>query len=110
MSCRAYSLQHNYLFWDLVANYAYTEVSSGSPAVEGDATYVSKDECIAYDNTIYAGSGNMGSGIVSGCYTDGNNHFFNTGTTSTECSSIRQCIQKDTSQVTMLCHLGNTLQ
>ena len=119
MSCRAYSLQHNYLFWDLVAKYAYTKVSSGSPAVEG-ASYVSESECQEYAQSLGGGfSGtNSWSGYPNGCVlAAGLNAFlFNTNTNSLSCGNIdsggiqRICIQKDTSQVTMLCHLGNTLQ
>ena len=115
LSCRAYSLQHNYLFWDLVANYAYTEVSSGSPALEGDA-YVSKEECEAYaSNNWYGLSTNNnfpnGCTIWKGGNFDGriyyntpsDNQIYNCGTNG------HKCIQK-AGMHNMLCHLGNTLQ
>jgi len=110
LSCRAYSLQHNYLFWDLVIN--YIEVDSGSPAVEADATYVTESECAAYAHqynlaTIIPHSHNN---EPHGCwkFSGDNNVYFNTDGTSSGCSSTFQCIQKGGNN--MLCQLGNTLQ
>ena len=112
VSCRAYSLQHNYLFWDLVANYAYTEVSSGSPVLEGDATYVTEAECKAYNDANGRSWASFSyTERPSGCIVDnGSWTYWNTHSNTNNCATNYKCIQKDTSQVTMLCHVGNTLQ
>jgi len=109
LSCRAYSLQHNYLFWDLVANYKYMEVDSGSPALEGP-TYVTESECEAHAGSTAFYSGSWGS-APKGCYKSSGFFYYSNHATSTqECTTDWICIQKDTNQLTMLCHVGNTLQ
>ena len=113
VSCRAYSLQHNYLFWDLVANYAYTEVSSGSPAVEGDALYVTESECEEYAGTIGATWGTFDNSVYPhGCISMSNNRVQWVSSGGGDCNVktyTGNCIQK-TGAYNMLCHLGNTLQ
>ena len=113
LSCRAYSLQHNYLFWDLVANYAYTEVSSGSPAVEGDALYVTESECEEYAGTIGATWGTIDNSVYPhGCISMSNNRVQWVSSGGGDCNVktyTGNCIQKAGIH-NMLCHLGNTLQ
>ena len=81
--------------WICIKKRWWTTITSGSPAIEGDAAYVNQDECrYKYNNDMYAGSGNQGSGIVSGCYFDGYSVFFQTATTNEKCGDTQQCIQK----------------
>ena len=101
------------MFWDLVANYAYTEVSSGSPVLEGDA-YVTQSECEAYAGTIGATWGTFDNSVYPyGCISMSNNRVQWVSSGGGDCNVktyTGNCIQKDISQMTMLCHVGNTLQ